>query len=47
MTQGSVSVDMPAILEASLATNTVRVSSGTAAGSKLGSMFGPVTVTKA
>ena len=47
VTQGSVSVDMPAILEASLATNTVRVSSGTAAGSKLGSMFGPVTVTKA
>ena len=47
VTQGSVSVDMPATLEASLATNTVRVSAGTAASSKLGSMFGPVTVTKA
>ena len=47
VTQGSVSIDMPAILEASLATNTVRVSAGTAASSKLGSMFGPVTVTKA
>ena len=47
VTQGSASVDMSATLEANLAANTVRVSAGTAASSKLGSMFGPVTVTKA
>ena len=47
VTQGGVSVDMPATLEANLAANTVRVSAGTAASSKLGSMFGPVIVTKA
>jgi NADH-quinone oxidoreductase subunit G len=47
VTQGSASVDMPATLEANLAANTVRVSAGTAASSKLGSMFGPITVTKA
>jgi NADH-quinone oxidoreductase subunit G len=47
LTQGSASVDMPATLEANLAANTVRVSAGTPASSKLGSMFGPVTVTKA
>jgi NADH-quinone oxidoreductase subunit G len=47
VTQGSHSVDMPATLEANLAANTVRVSAGTAVSSKLGSMFGPITVTKA
>ena len=47
VTQGSSSVDMPATLEPNLAANTIRVSAGTAASSKLGSMFGPVTVTKA
>ncbi|MEN9379070.1 MAG: hypothetical protein RJB15_748 [Pseudomonadota bacterium] len=47
VTQGSSAVDMPATLEPNLAANTIRVSAGTAASSKLGSMFGPVTVTKA
>ena len=47
ITQGNLSVDMPATLEANLAANTVRVSAGTAASAKLGSMFGPLTVTKA
>ena len=47
VTQGSASVDMPATLEANLATNTVRVSAGTFASAKLGPMFGPVSVTKA
>jgi NADH-quinone oxidoreductase subunit G len=47
VTQGSASVVMPATLETNLAANTVRVSAGTTASSKLGSMFGPVTVAKA
>ena len=47
ITQGNLTVDMPATLEANLAANTVRVSAGTAASAKLGSMFGPLTVTKA
>ncbi len=47
ITQGNLSVDMPATLEANLAANTVRVSAGTAVSARLGSMFGPLTVTKA
>jgi NADH-quinone oxidoreductase subunit G len=47
VTQGTLSVDMPATLEGSLASGTVRVSAGTMASAKLGSMFGPVTVSKA
>ena len=47
VTQGGLSIDMPATLEGSLATGTVRVSAGTMASAKLGSMFGPVTVSKA
>jgi NADH-quinone oxidoreductase subunit G len=47
VSQGSQSVDMPAILEANLASGTVRISAGTMASAKLGSMFGPVTVSKA
>ena len=46
VSQGSQSVDMPAILEANLASGTVRISAGTMASAKLGSMFGPVTVSK-
>jgi NADH-quinone oxidoreductase subunit G len=47
VTQGAQSVDMPATLEVNLAPGTVRISAGTAASAKLGSMFGPVTVSKA
>jgi len=47
VTQGSQSVDLPATLEASLAAGAVRISAGTTASAKLGSMFGPVTVSKA
>jgi len=47
VTQGSQSVDMPAILEANLAPGVVRISAGTMASAKLGSMFGPVTVSRA
>jgi NADH-quinone oxidoreductase subunit G len=47
VTQGSQFVDMPVILEANLAKGAVRISAGTAASAKLGSMFGPVTVSKA
>jgi NADH-quinone oxidoreductase subunit G len=47
VTQGTHSVDLPATLEVHLAPNTVRVSAGTSASAKLGSMFGPVTVSKA
>jgi NADH-quinone oxidoreductase subunit G len=47
VTQGSRSVDMLATLEPNLAANTVRISAGTAVSAKLGSMSGPVTVTKA
>jgi len=46
ITQGSQSVDLPAILEANLATGAVRISAGTAASAKLGPMFGSVTVSK-
>ena len=47
ITQGTYSVDLPATLEANLAPSAVRVSAGTAASAKLGSMFGSVTVSKA
>jgi NADH-quinone oxidoreductase subunit G len=46
VTQGNQSVDLPATLEANLATGVVRISAGSMASAKLGSMFGPVTVTK-
>ena len=45
--QGERSVTLPATLEANLAPGVVRVSAGTLASVKLGSMFGPVTVSKA
>jgi NADH-quinone oxidoreductase subunit G len=47
VTQNNQSVNMPATLEANLASSTVRISSGTLASAKLGSMFGSVTVSKA
>lgn len=47
VTQGSQFVDMPATLEVNLASGAVRISAGTMASAKLGSMFGPVTVSKA
>ena len=47
VTQDSHSVDMPATLEVNLAPGAVRISAGTMASAKLGSMFGPVTVSKA
>ncbi|QWD97736.1 NADH-quinone oxidoreductase subunit G [Polynucleobacter sp. MG-5-Ahmo-C2] len=46
VTQGNHSVDMPATLEANLAPGAVRISAGTMASAKLGSMFGPITVSK-
>ncbi|OZA01791.1 MAG: hypothetical protein B7Y05_23945, partial [Polynucleobacter sp. 24-46-87] len=47
VTQDNQSVDLPATLEANLAQGAVRISVGTMASAKLGSMFGPVTVSKA
>jgi NADH-quinone oxidoreductase subunit G len=47
VSQGNQSVDMPATLEVNLASGAVRISAGTMASAKLGSMFGPVTVSKA
>ncbi|MBU3617504.1 NADH-quinone oxidoreductase subunit NuoG [Polynucleobacter sp. JS-Polo-80-F4] len=47
VTQGTQTVDMPATLEVNLAPGAIRVSAGTMASAKLGSMFGPVTVSKA
>jgi NADH-quinone oxidoreductase subunit G len=47
VTQGDQSVDLPATLEANLAAGAVRISAGTLTSAKLGSMFGPVTVSKA
>ena len=44
--QDSQSVDMPATLEVNLAPGAVRISAGTMASAKLGSMYGPVTVSK-
>ncbi len=45
--QDAVTIEMPATQEVNLAPGTVRISAGTAASAQLGSMFGPVTVTKA
>lgn len=47
VTQDGQSIDLPATLEAKLANGAVRISAGTLASAKLGSMFGPVTVSKA
>ena len=47
VTQGDRSVTVPVTLEANLAPGVARISAGTSAGVKLGSMFGPVTVSKA
>lgn len=47
VTQGGQSVDLPSTLEANLASGAVRISAGTIASAQLGSMFGPVTVSKA
>jgi NADH-quinone oxidoreductase subunit G len=47
VTQDGQSVDLPATLEANLASGAVRISAGTRASAQLGSMFGPVTVSKA
>ena len=44
--QDSQSVEMPATLEVNLAPGAVRISAGTMASAKLGSMYGPVTVSK-
>lgn len=45
--QGQGSVVLPAVLEAGLPANTVRVSAATPAATALGAMFGPVQVEKA
>jgi len=47
VTQDGQSVDLPATFEANLAQGAVRISAGTMASAKLGSMFGSVTVSKA
>ncbi|MBU3624227.1 NADH-quinone oxidoreductase subunit NuoG [Polynucleobacter sp. AP-Latsch-80-C2] len=47
VTQDNQSVVLPATLEINLAPGAVRISAGTTASTKLGSMFGPVTVSKA
>jgi NADH-quinone oxidoreductase subunit G len=47
VTQDGQSVDLPATLEANLAQGAVRISAGTMGSAQLGSMFGPVTVSKA
>jgi NADH-quinone oxidoreductase subunit G len=47
VTQGGQSVDLLSTLEANLATGAVRISAGTIASAQLGSMFGPVTISKA
>jgi NADH-quinone oxidoreductase subunit G len=47
VTQGSQYVNLPATLEANLANGAIRISAGTLASAQLGSMFGPVTVSKA
>jgi len=46
VTQDTQSVELPATLEKHLASGVVRLSVGTRAGAKLGSMFGSVTVSK-
>jgi len=47
VSQDGQSVDLPATLEANLASGAVRISAGTMASMKLGSMYGPITVSKA
>jgi NADH-quinone oxidoreductase subunit G len=47
VSQGGQSVDMPATLEVNLALGAVRISAGTMASAKLGSMNGLITVSKA
>jgi NADH-quinone oxidoreductase subunit G len=47
VSQGGQSVDLPATLEVNLAPGAVRISAGTMASAKLGSMNGPITVGKA
>jgi NADH-quinone oxidoreductase subunit G len=47
VSQDGQSVDMPATLEVNLAPGTVRISAGTMASAKLGSMYGPIAVGKA
>ena len=47
VSQGDHSVDLPATLEVNLASGAVRISAGTMASAKLGSMYGPITVIKA
>ena len=47
ITQDTLSVDAPATLEINLAPGVVRVSAGTLVSSKLGPMFGSMTVSKA
>jgi NADH-quinone oxidoreductase subunit G len=47
VSQDSKSVDLPATLEVNLAPGAVRISAGTMASAKLGSMNGPITVGKA
>jgi len=46
VTQGGQSADLPVILEANLAQGAVRISAGTLASAQLGSMFGPITVSR-
>jgi NADH-quinone oxidoreductase subunit G len=46
VTQDSHLVDLPATLEVNLAKGAVRVSAGTMASAQLGSMFGPITVSR-
>jgi NADH-quinone oxidoreductase subunit G len=47
VTQGNLVVEIPVTLEVNLAPGAVRISAGTLASGKLGSMFGPLTVSKA
>ena len=47
VSQGNLSVNMPATLEKALTVGTVRISAGTAASAQLGPMFGSVTVSRA
>ena len=47
VSQGNLSVHMPATLEKALAMGVVRISAGTMASAQLGPMFGSVTVSRA
>jgi NADH-quinone oxidoreductase subunit G len=47
VSQDGQSIDIPAVLEVNLAPGAVRISAGTMASAKLGSMNGPITVSKA